>query len=70
MTPIRSASSIAATAPPTPPHPKPLHYFPNDDPSRPAPNLWRQTANIYTNWVKAVYDTTPYDINDIPKAAR
>jgi homoserine O-succinyltransferase len=51
-----------------PAQPKPLHYFPNDDPSRPAPNLWRHTANIYTNWVKTVYETTPYDIDDIPGA--
>jgi homoserine O-succinyltransferase len=53
-----------------PAQPKPLHYFPNDDPSRPAPNLWRHTANIYTNWVKTVYETTPYDIDDIPGTAR
>lgn len=53
-----------------PAQPKPLHYFPNDDPSRPALNLWRHTANIYTNWVRTVYETTPYDIEDIPAAAR
>ena len=35
--------------------PLPKHYFPGDDPSRAAPNLWRHTAHIYTNWVKAVY---------------
>jgi homoserine O-succinyltransferase len=50
--------------------PLPRHYFPKDDPSRPAPNLWRHTAHIYTNWVKAVYEATPYNINDIPKPSR
>jgi len=50
-----------------PSYPLPRHYFPDDDPSRPAPNLWRHTAYIYTNWVKAVYESTPYDIRDVPK---
>jgi Homoserine O-succinyltransferase len=36
-----------------PDYPLPRHYFPGDDPSRAAPNLWRHTAHIYTNWVKA-----------------
>ncbi len=52
-----------------PTYPVPRHYFPEDDPSRPAPNLWRHTAHIYTNWVKAVYDATPYTIDDIPNPA-
>ena len=50
-----------------PAYPQPLHYFPKGDASKPAPNLWRHTANIYTNWIKAVYEATPYDRNDIPK---
>lgn len=49
-----------------PDHPKPLHYFPKDDPQKPALNTWRYTANIYTNWIKAIYEATPYDRNDIP----
>lgn len=53
-----------------PAYPKPAHYFPNDDASRPAPNLWRHTAVIYSNWVKAVYEATPYDRNVIPKPYR
>ena len=51
-------------------YPLPRHYFPGDDPSRPAPNLWRHTAHIYTNWVKAVYESTPYNIEDIPDPSR
>lgn len=50
--------------------PLPRHYFPADDPSRPAPNLWRHTAHVYTNWVKAVYESTPYDIAMIPKPSK
>jgi len=46
--------------------PLPKHYFPGDDPSRAPLNLWRHTAHIYTNWVRAVYEATPYNIEDIP----
>jgi homoserine O-succinyltransferase/O-acetyltransferase len=51
-------------------YPPPRHYFPGDDPSRPAPNLWRHTAYIYANWIKAVYEATPYDIENIPNPGR
>jgi homoserine O-succinyltransferase len=51
-------------------YPLPRHYFPGDDPSRAAPNLWRHTAHIYTNWVKLVYEATPYNVADIPNASR
>nr|MDP9128361.1 homoserine O-succinyltransferase [Pseudomonadota bacterium] len=47
--------------------PLPRNYFPGDDPSRPPVNTWRHTANIYTNWIKAVYEATPYLLADIPK---
>ena len=50
--------------------PLPKHYFPGDDPSRAAPNLWRHTAHIYTNWVKAVYESTPYNIDMIPNPTK
>src|SRR5574337_1299407 len=46
--------------------PLPKHYFPDDDPARPPLNRWRHIAQIYTNWVTAVYEATPYDIEDIP----
>jgi homoserine O-succinyltransferase len=45
--------------------PLPRHYFPGDDPARAALNRWRHTAHIYTNWVTAVYESTPYNIDDI-----
>jgi homoserine O-succinyltransferase len=48
--------------------PLPLHYFPNNDPSRMPPNTWRHIAHIYTNWIKTLYEATPYNIQDIPRA--
>jgi homoserine O-succinyltransferase/O-acetyltransferase len=53
-----------------PDRPLPQHYFPGDDPSRAAPNLWRHTAHIYTNWVKALYASTPYDVAMIPDPSK
>jgi homoserine O-succinyltransferase len=50
--------------------PLPKHYFPGDDPARAALNLWRHTAQIYTNWVKAVCESTPYNIDMIPNAPK
>jgi homoserine O-succinyltransferase len=47
--------------------PLPLHYFPKDDPRQTPRNTWRHTAHIYTNWIKALYEATPYDIRDIPR---
>ena len=47
--------------------PLPLHYFPGNDPAHTPHNTWRHTAHIYTNWVKALYEATPYNIQDIPR---
>jgi homoserine O-succinyltransferase len=47
--------------------PMPRHYFPDNDPARPPINSWRHTAYLYTNWVKAIYEATPYDLVDIPR---
>lgn len=49
--------------------PLPLHYYPGDDPTRPPVNSWRHTAQLYANWVKLVYEATPYDRAAIPRAA-
>ncbi len=46
----------------------PRHYFPGDDTSRAPVNRWRHTAHLYTNWIKAIYEATPYEIDAIPKA--
>jgi homoserine O-succinyltransferase len=47
----------------------PKNYYPNDDPSQ-MPNVrWRGHANLlYSNWLNYyVYQTTPFDPNDIPQ---
>jgi homoserine O-succinyltransferase len=48
--------------------PLPRHYFTNDDPSQPPVNRWRHTAAIYGNWIKTVYEATPYDLGSLPQA--
>lgn len=47
----------------------PKNYYPNDDPTQ-TPNVrWRGHANLlYVNWLNYyVYQSTPYDLNEIPK---
>ncbi len=45
----------------------PKNYFPDDDSSKPPLVTWRSHANLlYSNWLNYfVYQTTPYDINEI-----
>ena len=45
----------------------PKHYFPDDNPENPPLVTWRSHANLlYSNWLNYfVYQTTPYDINEI-----
>ena len=45
----------------------PKHYFPNDDHDLAPQVSWRSCAHLlYTNWLNyCVYQTTPYDIEDI-----
>ena len=45
----------------------PKNYFEDDDPNKDPVVSWRSHANLlYTNWLNYfVYQTTPYDINDI-----
>ena len=45
----------------------PKNYFPNDNPEKPPLVTWRSHANLlYSNWLNYfVYQTTPYDINEI-----
>ncbi|MGG4220285.1 homoserine O-succinyltransferase [Paenibacillus jamilae] len=42
----------------------PKNYFPNDDPGRIPPSIWRAHANLlFSNWLNYyVYQETPYDI--------
>ena len=45
----------------------PKNYFPDDNPDNPPLVTWRAHANLlYSNWLNYfVYQTTPYDINEI-----
>ncbi len=45
------------------------HYFPDNDPMKKPANVWLHTAFLYTNWVRAIYEATPYDLADIPLPA-
>ncbi len=48
----------------------PKNYFIGDDPKKGINNQWRASANLlFSNWINYyVYQTTPYDIADIPSA--
>lgn len=50
----------------------PKNYFPNDDDSQPPLVSWRSHANLlYSNWLNYfVYQTTPYDIENIDNATK
>ncbi|MFU1476901.1 homoserine O-acetyltransferase MetA [Roseovarius sp. C7] len=44
----------------------PCNYYPEDDPARPPQNRWRSHAHLlYGNWISEIYETTPYDIDQI-----
>jgi homoserine O-succinyltransferase/O-acetyltransferase len=44
----------------------PVNYYPDDDPSRQPLNRWRSHAHLlYGNWINEIYQSTPYDINEI-----
>lgn len=47
--------------------PAPENYYPNNDHTQKPMNTWRHTGQIYSNWVRAIYRATPYDINLIPE---
>jgi homoserine O-succinyltransferase/O-acetyltransferase len=44
----------------------PLNYYPDDNPAKPPLNRWRSHAHLlYGNWINEIYQTTPYDIEEI-----
>lgn len=46
----------------------PAHYFPNDDPKQPPINFWRPLAHLlFANWINYLYQTTPFEVAQIPK---
>lgn len=47
----------------------PANYFPNDNPKLPPSNRWRAHAHLlFGNWVNELYQSTPFDVNDIGKS--
>ena len=48
----------------------PKNYFPDDDPAQEPPNRWRAHAHLlFSNWVNDVYQSVPFEIEDIGKMA-
>ncbi|MHA3977312.1 homoserine O-acetyltransferase MetA [Halovulum sp. GXIMD14794] len=46
----------------------PVNYYPGDDPTRTPENRWRSHGHLlYGNWVNHIYQTTPYELDDIGK---
>ncbi|MGR3572763.1 homoserine O-succinyltransferase [Brevirhabdus sp.] len=44
----------------------PLNYYPDDDPAKTPLNRWRSHAHLlYGNWINEIYQSTPYNINEI-----
>jgi homoserine O-succinyltransferase/O-acetyltransferase len=44
----------------------PLNYYPDDDPSQPPDNRWRSHAHLlYGNWINEIYQSTPFDMDEI-----
>jgi len=53
---------VAADVPIEVPH----NYYPADNPKMPPQNRWRSHAHLlFGNWVNQMYQTTPYDLNEI-----
>ena len=46
----------------------PAHYFPGNDPKQHPLNRWRGHAHLlFGNWINELYQSTPYDLNNIGK---
>lgn len=44
----------------------PKNYYPDDNPANPPLNRWRSHAHLlYGNWINEIYQSTPYDIEEI-----
>ncbi len=44
----------------------PRNYYPDDDPARTPTNRWRSHAHLlYGNWINQIYQSTPYDLDQI-----
>lgn len=50
-------------------HQMPFNYFPDDDATQAPENSWRAYAHLlFGNWIDEIYQTVPFDMNDIGKA--
>jgi len=48
----------------------PVNYYPDDDPAKMPMNRWRSHAHLlYGNWVAEVYQTTPFDMDEIGQSS-
>ena len=44
----------------------PTNYYPNDDPAQVPTNRWRSHAHLfYGNWLNSIYQTTPFEMDEI-----
>ncbi len=44
----------------------PMNYYPDDDPAQSPQNRWRSHAHLlYGNWINQIYQSTPFDMNEI-----
>lgn len=44
----------------------PVNYYPDDDPGQQPENRWRSHGHLlYGNWINQIYQSTPFDMNDI-----
>ncbi len=44
----------------------PVNVFPDDDPSREPENRWRSHGHLlFQNWINEIYQTTPFDIDEV-----
>jgi len=49
----------------------PENYFPGDDPAKTPRNMWRAHGHLlFQNWINAVYQTSPFEIDRIGNGSR
>lgn len=49
----------------------PKNYYPGDNPGNPPVNVWRGNAHLlFGNWINDIYQSTPYDLDEIGRRNR
>ena len=49
--------------------PPPVNLYPDNDPTREPENRWRSHGHLlFQNWINVIYQTTPYEMDQIGKA--